>query len=299
MPFLERLRKQRKRQLFGGLGLFVLIAFAVFAMGIFHPCRRRLSSITATLKEIWQEPETIARLKTAEEYEQILRKRVRVPLACPLNPNQTYQFFPTADIVLADIHAEGKGFAIQYRWRLGKVSFRVTAWSLLDPKANAVTPVTSPSFFQQLLETLFGWTETLFWWIDLVFPDSPRLVDGCPNRLQNVVMALLQYVQDYDERFPPMHNEALLQDLLYPYIRNPQVFFCPLTRHDYQPNPNLSYRHLWDIMEPAKTPVLHDAVLHPDGGRMTAFTSGHAKLVLPSEWQQLQPYYRFPHRSHP
>lgn len=51
---------------------------------------------------------------------------------------------------------------------------------------------------------------------------------ACANNLKQLASAMLQYVQDYDERFPGRDVGGLhWRTLILPYIKNVQVFKCP------------------------------------------------------------------------
>ena len=62
---------------------------------------------------------------------------------------------------------------------------------------------------------------------------------SCLNNVKQISVALLQYSQDYDERFPkgdsaawgdyhyPTHPLGGYVDAIYPYVKNVQVFICP------------------------------------------------------------------------
>ena len=64
---------------------------------------------------------------------------------------------------------------------------------------------------------------------------------SCQSNLKQIATGILMYVQDYDERFPPMFAygapSAQLrwwEDLTQPYVMNRQLFICPSsTRYQY------------------------------------------------------------------
>ncbi len=274
--------------------LLVVVLVVVFGLlwalsPYWHPCQRRLRVVARTLTEIWQDPQLVAQVTSPENYEWLLRNRIKVPLTCPRHPQNPYQLFPAPHIAVADLHPDGKGFAVQVLYRRGEMVLRVIPWSPPPEKAMAAT-----NFLLDLVAALL---EPLLRVFSRVLP--PRSLPDCSMNLRNVGLALLQYVQDYDDRFPPMDNPDILPAMLYPYVRNLQVFLCPTTNHAYQPNPHLSYKSLAQIYAPSQTPAVHDSILHPDGYRNTGFVDGHVKLVSPQEWQRLQPYYRFPEKPHP
>ncbi len=265
---------------------FVLVAVIV---SLSHPCRQRLNRFAAALDEIWRDPNLIAQIKTPNDYRRLLEERVREPLTCP-DTGTPYQFFPAAGIVLADPQPHGfrKGYlAIEWRHTPDGERFRFTFWS---PSTTGATVSLSsqpvPSFFQAFFDFLRKLTA-------MFSPQAPQVPMDCPSRLKNVGLSLIQYVQDYDECFPPMKVTAETQAVLKPYIRSMDMFFCPITKQPYQPNPHLHLKRLIDIPQPSDTPSFYDAVLHPDGMRGVAYADGHAKFAL-SQWQALQQRYRLP-----
>ncbi len=62
---------------------------------------------------------------------------------------------------------------------------------------------------------------------------------SCLNNVKQVTLGLIQYTQDYDEKFPrgdsvawgdgawPNHPYGGYVDAIYPYVKNNQVFICP------------------------------------------------------------------------
>src|SRR2546429_3743727 len=65
--------------------------------------------------------------------------------------------------------------------------------------------------------------------------------EACISNLKQYALGVLMYVQDYDERYPPMKMPAQVQNRINPYIKNRGVFSCPVTKTDYLPNPALNY----------------------------------------------------------
>lgn len=100
---------------------------------------------------------------------------------------------------------------------------------------------------------------------------------ACTSNMKQVATGLLMYIQDYDEKLPPMKSMAKLQPLLMPYIRNKSVFVCPATGKPYKPNASIGGKKLAAIKLPAMTTAFSDAKPHPDGMMFTAFVDGHVK----------------------
>jgi prepilin-type N-terminal cleavage/methylation domain-containing protein/prepilin-type processing-associated H-X9-DG protein len=59
---------------------------------------------------------------------------------------------------------------------------------------------------------------------------------SCLNNVKQIGLAVLQYIQDYDEAYPPYHLGAISDEqsldtswvrLIFPYVKNKQVYNCP------------------------------------------------------------------------
>lgn len=105
----------------------------------------------------------------------------------------------------------------------------------------------------------------------------------CQRNLKEYSLALLMYVQDYDEQYPPMKFPAQVEHRVYPYVKNPRVFSCPVTQTQYLPNPALNYLTLSQIGSPATMMVLRDAKPHTTDTNKpawnAAFVDGAVKLL--------------------
>jgi len=139
---------------------------------------------------------------------------------------------------------------------------------------------------------------------------------ACLNNVKELTLAVLMYVQDYDERFPQSSMPASVTPwftLCGPYIKNQQILVCPSesdttayyswagTRYTYAVNYRFFYysyaiRSLGDFRRPAEQMLLcHDGgpnsnyhytwadyygqpccKLH-NGGSNLGFIDGHAK----------------------
>jgi hypothetical protein len=80
----------------------------------------------------------------------------------------------------------------------------------------------------------------------------------CQKNLQELHTALQMYVQDYDEKFPPVEKWS---DVLQPYVPNSQVFNCPSApggKWGYAFNKNLSGQNLVDVKEPSLTQAFYE-----------------------------------------
>ncbi|GIV15276.1 MAG: hypothetical protein KatS3mg022_0711 [Armatimonadota bacterium] len=86
------------------------------------------------------------------------------------------------------------------------------------------------------------------------------------SNAKQIGLALLMYVQDYDETFPP--NTGNVQDILMPYVKNQQIFNLPGTSFFYLMNTNT----LSSIDRPAETMA---GYIQTPYGRAVIWVDGH------------------------
>lgn len=61
---------------------------------------------------------------------------------------------------------------------------------------------------------------------------------SCMSNMKQIGLGVMQYLQDYDERYMPEHDEWV--DAVQPYIKSKQIFRCPSLSEsdaDYAPDP--------------------------------------------------------------
>jgi hypothetical protein len=107
------------------------------------------------------------------------------------------------------------------------------------------------------------------------------------NRLKQVSIALMMYLQDYDERFPPMKEAITGKKVLLPYIKNEIPFIQPETGEPYGVNHTLSYHTLAEIEDPANLVTFFETGPDMDGMRAVAFLDGHVKRHTEAQWPEL------------
>lgn len=120
--------------------------------------------------------------------------------------------------------------------------------------------------------------------------DTKATTTSSNNNLKQLGLAVMMYLQDYDEVFPPLKTPETFRPLLMPYIKNNAVFFIPNTepKVGYVANASLSYHTQADIAKPAETVMFYEPMMNPEEkGRNVAFADGHAKLVGEEEFQRL------------
>ena len=59
----------------------------------------------------------------------------------------------------------------------------------------------------------------------------------CQSNLKQIGLGFAQYVQDYNEKFPPVHvaNSIGWADVIQPYVKSTQIFQCPLMQNSVAP----------------------------------------------------------------
>jgi len=105
---------------------------------------------------------------------------------------------------------------------------------------------------------------------------------GCLSNIRQMNTALLCYVQDYDEEYPPV--KADWEGVLEPYLRNRAVFACPEDPEppSYAMNRRLRSRALADVADPAGTVSVFESddgrtvAYRHRGGAVYGFADGHA-----------------------
>ncbi|BCM93293.1 hypothetical protein IAD21_05184 [Abditibacteriota bacterium] len=115
----------------------------------------------------------------------------------------------------------------------------------------------------------------------------------CQTQMKQQMLGIMQYTQDYDERYPPARQWI---DVLQPYVRSEQIFKCPsLSKggNGYAYNQNFSRIPMASLVSPATTINIYEtsnprrnwfgpgtgrAYRHLDGWNL-AFADGHVKWL--------------------
>lgn len=144
----------------------------------------------------------------------------------------------------------------------------------------------------------------------LLFPGALRATkakdDPCQSNLKQLGLAIFQYTQDYDEKYPIIKvssagisntNPWGWADALQPYLKSTAVFHCPSNpqyRNKRRPNSPKSWgytdyfynSHLSGCSQ-AEVEAVHLTVLLGDGNDGTGGTSARYSLGgLPHAWRQ-------------
>ena len=97
---------------------------------------------------------------------------------------------------------------------------------------------------------------------------------ACVSRSRELVIALQQYVQDNDERFPAqMSTPAEFKAALLPYAISSSEFICPATNKPYAPNSALSGQFGYAFNQ-GSTVAFQDSVPHSDGLLTVTYLDG-------------------------
>ncbi|MEO7717475.1 MAG: hypothetical protein ABIY70_14845 [Capsulimonas sp.] len=80
------------------------------------------------------------------------------------------------------------------------------------------------------------------------------------SNLRSIGLAILQYVQDNDERYP---NAKHWMDQIKPYLKSENVYHDPSApaseKYSYAFNPSLSHRYLAELSNPSKTVAIFES----------------------------------------
>ena len=91
------------------------------------------------------------------------------------------------------------------------------------------------------------------------------------SNLKQLGLAMTEYMQDNDEKLPPMKSADAAQKALFPYVKKEDVFQQPPIHEPYLPNTSLSGRPLASFNNPATMVVYYEADSGPDGMRAVLF----------------------------
>ncbi len=134
------------------------------------------------------------------------------------------------------------------------------------------------------------------------------------TNLKQIALATMTYIQDYDEKLPPMvaaHSadeiknhylpnahtmpaqiltdnitpKTTVQSRLLPYVKNEQVFLQPVTKRPYLPNYKVSRLSLSAIKNPHTTFLFYEDAPDAEGMRNVAFVDTHVKAITEAEFQ--------------
>ena len=111
---------------------------------------------------------------------------------------------------------------------------------------------------------------------------SPELASV--SNLSQIGSAIVQYLEDYNEIFPPMRNRSDFKTAIASYLKNEAALLNPLTKEPYVLNDILSEHKLAHISNPTTFIVAYEAEAASDSTRGVVFVDGKAKRVPEEEW---------------
>ena len=125
--------------------------------------------------------------------------------------------------------------------------------------------------------------------------------------LKRIGLNLLQYLQDWDEKFPPMNSAQSVaeiekakgvnwkiedaenvQQTLFPYVKNAKIFAHPFTGELYRPNFALSGRSTFDFKERAPIVAFYEASPASDGTRAVLYFDGRVTRERETDWPRIR-----------
>ena len=129
---------------------------------------------------------------------------------------------------------------------------------------------------------------------------AKRQRDSCQSNLKQLMLGVLQYSQDYNEKFPTTNK---WMDAIFPYVRTEEIMHCPAVAeqgakaYGYALNQNLSGMGLSRMGAPAQTVAIYESedlirnafgtgeerAYRHSGGSNIAFADGHIKWFAQGE----------------
>jgi prepilin-type processing-associated H-X9-DG protein len=126
---------------------------------------------------------------------------------------------------------------------------------------------------------------------------------SCQNNMKQIALGIMQYIQDYDEKFPPAKQ---WKDAVMPYVKSEQIFHCPSVdenKDGYALNWKLSTKNVGSSLmySPSMVMLYESTALKPNhsgegqdmafrhmGGTNIGFVDGHIR------WYKENPERKWP-----
>ncbi len=119
---------------------------------------------------------------------------------------------------------------------------------------------------------------------------TPGQQSVCLSNMKLLALGALLYQADWDDR---NLSTVAYQPLLMPYIKNTSVFYCPLSRAPYAPNPDILKYEMKKLKDPSLTILFYEGsgkkLTTPHSGMgIISFADGHVKAYAPSGISKLK-----------
>ncbi len=116
---------------------------------------------------------------------------------------------------------------------------------------------------------------------------------SCETNVQQIDLALFQYAQDHNGKFPP---PAAYKNAVFPYVKSEAIFHCPADKDGpvaYALNANLQKVNLNDLAHPERVVTIYEGRnqmldFRHDGKAVVGFADGHDRALTAAQAQHLQ-----------
>lgn len=108
------------------------------------------------------------------------------------------------------------------------------------------------------------------------------------NNAKQLALGMIMYITDYDDVYPKVNSTGEVQKLIWPYLKNDEVFKTNNSRGStFRFNMRLSGKSMDSIEIPSETPLFFESNSWSDGRRIVAYVDGHVKFVSEQEFQAM------------
>lgn len=136
-----------------------------------------------------------------------------------------------------------------------------------------------------------GFTFTAIPLIFLVAIIAPAFMRGrknaeraaCQRNLQELSLAAINYSQAHNGKYPDLTSPASLRLSLKNYVKNPEIFACPVDHQPYQANIVLSRTDTLQVVDDAVTILFYEGKNAHYNGHNVSYVDGHVKWLSDSK----------------
>jgi prepilin-type N-terminal cleavage/methylation domain-containing protein len=97
---------------------------------------------------------------------------------------------------------------------------------------------------------------------------------SCTSNLKQISLGILQYVEDYDGRFPP-YQDAGVMGLIFPYVKSAQIFRCPSSKLNPPSSPTMTSYYASEYGMPAS----YDSITWPRAIMLNGASTQHISSI--------------------